>query len=866
MPLRFVTQSLPPLPHTCIPFGECRAKTCADGTPGTSVFDHCRYAGYVAEALLDLLPPAVRAQLPTETPFLVALHDIGKVSPGFVGKYFMPLLETAAPDWATIYRTGRTETNHATIGARALQRLFGLPADHPVVLAVSAHHGFKPDSLLTTRDGNWQNERAALVRALAAEFSASPESALAAATDAELLAGLTCVSDWIASDDEFFPPADPPLSPSAARARAAEAVSACGFARPSFRRGLSFRDIFGFDPRPAQAAFLEEVAAPGVYVLEAPMGAGKTESALFAAYRLVASGVHSGIYFALPTRLTSDRIHERVESFLRAVSDTPAPVKLAHGQAWLKEFAPGAEGSDATASRRPPPWFNPSKRGLLFPYAVGTIDQALLAVLNVKHSFVRAFALAGKVVVLDEVHSYDAYTGALLDELVARLRRLGCTVIILSATLTATRRAALLGTSLPASDAYPLLTGLPAADAVPVVRPLPPPPSRAVRLRWLDATADAPLSLAIEKARAGCNVLCIANTVATAQDWFRALQSGLREGDAFPVGLLHSRFTGADREALESEWMGRLGKSPADRPRGSILVATQIVEQSVDIDADWMLSELAPVDMLFQRLGRLWRHNRPSRPVPAPELAVVCAQMPPADLSALPPAPAAMLPFFGLGVLVYAPYVLLRTFETLRPLSALRIPADIRPLLETVYSDAVPDTPLHRALFADLVQNRDRLRDAARIAQSDAIPASVDSALTRYDTRPTISLLLLRALSPSASPSDALATLADGESVAVSSSLRDLSVTRALYRNLVRIPPNDALLAAAALTPNPDHALLRQHFFPSDMPLVCLLDPQSGTLRLHATGRDAGYGYTSRLGAFRNTPNSAMVSANTSPP
>ena len=135
------------------------------------------------------------------------------------------------------------------------------------------------------------------------------------------------------------------------------------------------------------------------------MGMGKTEAALYAAYRLIEAGFHSGLYFALPTRLTSDRIHERVKKFLSAISTEPSAVKLAHGQAWLQEFEYGAEDSDRAASSRPPPWFNPSKRGLLFPFAVGTIDQALLAVLNVKHSFVRSFGLAGKVVILDEVHT-----------------------------------------------------------------------------------------------------------------------------------------------------------------------------------------------------------------------------------------------------------------------------------------------------------------------------------------------------------------------------------------------------------------------------------------------------------------------------
>ena len=812
--------------------------------------DHCRYAGYVAEALLDLLPAPLRGLFPREAPFFVALHDVGKVSPGFEGKYFMRLLAERAPEWAAEWAKGGIETNHAALGARALQRLFGVPSEHPVVRAVASHHGFMPERLLATKDGAWQDEREALVRALAADFATSPEAVAGAAPDAALLAGLTCVADWIASDEAFFPPDEAPLSPDEGRKRASRAVAACGFERASFRHGLSFRDIFGFEPYPAQSAFLDTVSAPGVYVLEAPMGMGKTESALYAAYRLVEGGFHSGIYFALPTRLTSDRIHGRVKAFLENVSSAGAAVRLAHGQAWLQEFATGAEGSDRTAGQRPPPWFNPSKRGLLFPFAVGTIDQALLSVLNVKHSFVRAFGLAGKVVILDEVHSYDAYTGALLDELVARLRNLGCTVVILSATLTAARRAALLGDGAPAGDGYPLLTGI-RADGTTVVRPLEPPPPRTVRLRWFDASAESPLAEAVAKARAGCNVLCIANTVATAQEWFRALKAGMPGGD-FPVGLLHAKFTGADRERIENDWMAKLGKPPEDgrpdtRPRGSILVATQIVEQSVDIDADWMLSELAPVDMLLQRLGRLWRHARKHRPVAAPELAVVCVKTLPADRTGLAPAPKALEDYFGRGVWVYAPYVLLRTLETLRPLETLRIPDDIRPLLETVYSDAPPATPFHRTLLKALDTQRNMLRECALSAQSDArLTGDDEHASTRYNTRPSVSLLLLRDLDPAAPPSDAAATLPDGTRVAISRTRRDFAVTRALYRNLVQVPVDDRLLA------EPREAdLLGRHFSAQDMPLVCIWNPSTGALRLHASGRDSGYAYHPDYGAFR---------------
>ena len=817
------------------------------------MFDHCRYAGYVAEGLLSLLPPPVRDLLPTETPFLVSLHDIGKVSPGFEGKYFLDLLREKAPAFAEGFANGGYVTTHASIGAKALLRLFGLPADHPVVRAVAAHHGFAPDRLSFTQDGAWQDERAALVRALAAEFGAAPESAAEAHVPVDLLAGLTCVADWIASDEDFFPPDEPPLPSGEGRKRAADALAACGFVHPSFRRGLSFRDVFGFDPRPAQAAFLEEATAPGVYVLEAPMGMGKTEAALYAAYKLVDSGFHSGLYFALPTRLTSDRIHERVDSFLRAVSERPSAVKLAHGQAWLKEFDSGAEGSDRSAGIRPPPWFNPSKRGLLFPFAVGTIDQALLAVLNVKHSFVRSFGLAGKVVVLDEVHSYDAYTGTLLDELVARLRELGCTVIVLSATLTAARRAALFGPGAPVGDGYPLLAGVRAGTGERIVRALEPPPSRSVRLRWIDAAKEFPLAAALEKARSGCNVLCIANTVATAQEWFRVLKSGIRGGDGFPVGLLHSKFTGADRERFEKEWMAKLGKPPETgpdtRPHGSILIATQIVEQSVDLDADWMLSELAPADMLLQRLGRLWRHDRKLRPVDAPELAVVCGRMPPEDLSDLPSDTKELEAFFGRGVWVYAPYVLLRSFETLRPLESIRVPDDIRPLLESVYSDAAPASALHRTLHADMAEKAARLRQLARMGQADSLPTRNDDETatgTRYDSRPSVSLLLLRSLDRAADGNGWDATLLDGGTVSLSRFRRDFAVTKKLYRNLVQVALDDRLRDE-----EPASDILGGHFFASDMPRICIWNPDSGGLRLFQSGRDAGYAYRADCGACR---------------
>ena len=206
---------------------------------------------------------------------------------------------------------------------------------------------------------------------------------------------------------------------------------------------------------------------PGVYVIEGPMGCGKTEAALAAAYQLIAAGKAAGLYFALPTQVTSNRIHLRVQPFVERISEEPMAVRLAHAASWLVESelpprlrpaSPDAEAEQHVRVGRS--WFASPKRALLAPFGVGTVDQALLGVVAAKHFFVRQFGLAGKVVVLDEVHTYDLYTSTLIDALVQRLRELHCTVLVLSATLTKARRQQLLGVDdrQPLSDAYPLLS------------------------------------------------------------------------------------------------------------------------------------------------------------------------------------------------------------------------------------------------------------------------------------------------------------------------------------------------------------------------------------------------------------------------
>ena len=437
-----------------------------------------------------------------------------------------------------------------------------------------------------------------------------------------------------------------------------------------------------------QTTAMQVICEPGVYVIEGPMGCGKTEAAMAAAYRLISDGAASGFYFALPTQTTSNRIHSRLDPFVERIAGDSTELRLAHSSSWLMEKAPlhlsPATRRDVEArehARAGVSWFASAKRSLLAPCGVGTIDQALLGIVAAKHFFVRQFGLAGKVVILDEVHTYDLYTGTLISSLVKRLRELHCTVIILSATLTesSTSRVA---------RSYP--TRSHSARHIPwsqvsAIRSSkrecsPPPPRRSI---FGICGATVPMEEALQRASCGECVLWIRNTVDDAQQTYRKLQSSNVEGGP-SIALLHSRFPFFRREQLETEWMSRLGRGSISRPNGCVLVSTQVAEQSVDLDSDLLITDLAPTDMLLQRLGRLWRHERGPRPCSTPEVWV---QEPELDDMALLDADVKTLrEAFGKSARVYAPYVLLRSLQQWRNRSTLTLPDDIRPILEATYA------------------------------------------------------------------------------------------------------------------------------------------------------------------------------------
>ena len=615
--------------------------------------------------------------------------------------------------------------------------------------------------------------------------------------------------------------------------------------------GRVFAELFvGYEPRPLQRAAVEAIQNAGLYLIEGPMGCGKTEAALAAAYRLMERGEAAGLYFALPTQTTSNRIHLRVGEFLARAASDAGHVRLAHGMSWLQEerppIAPDKTMRDKESdghNRMVRSWFASSKRALLEPFGVGTIDQALLGIVAAQHFFVRQFGLAGKVVVLDEVHTYDLYTSTLIDTLIRRLRELQCTVVVLSATLIKARRQELLGWDIARdgalSDDYPLLSGrVEDGNTPPIQIDIAQEETKAVQIVW--RAEGSVVEDCMERARQGQCVLWIRNTVDSAQRAYRRLASAKQEGDP-EIGLLHARFPFFRREELENLWMARLGKGDDQRLKGCVLVATQVAEQSVDLDADLLITDLAPTDMLFQRMGRLWRHDRPNRCAGQPETWIILPTMSWGDLRA---SDARQLKqALGKSAYVYAPYVLLRSYEQWRQLEIVNLPDNIRTTLEATYADPSTDEPNGwRVLRDELEKNKRQLALCAKSATAIwTMPALSDEegAQTRWEKHAT-SYLLLAKSATSRNDQAADIELLNGDTIAADTWKYDFNTAKAIFRNLVRIP----------IWPVKD-ALKRQpawlNFYVNQQAVVGLCR-EDGRITLLNEDTDSGLSYSAKEG------------------
>lgn len=747
------------IPVTLIPISKTIKVTGSDTIlPGIDVASHCRITGLIAHELLNCFPNHICRQLfPSSSEFLAASHDIGKISPAFQKMIYEhttgfrpsehPELQTANAELA--------KRNQKAFHAKVTQAVFenvlsgnNEKSAQYIPVIEGMHHGFRPNISFCREDSEiygsneWLKMRHSLLEHLKETFPVhgGEPSEIGTWYSACTVGGLIIVSDWLASGGEFgvlTQEAFNNIPDSALIDMASLAVHNAGFTKVAVKDHLSFVDIFGFKPHQIQTDFYESITGPGVYILEAPMGIGKTEAALYAAYKMLESGDATGIYFGLPTQLTSNKIYERVLSFLEHITGEncgAVSLKLLHSAAWLEDKVLG-EDADAGKS-----WFDSGKRGILAPFAVGTVDQALMAVLNVRHSMVRAFGLAGKVVILDEVHSYDAYTGTILNKLIEYLREAQCTVIVLSATLTAAQKRNIL--KLPEeqtlSESYPLITALAAPD----IR-IHETHSAGGELRTVHVSIEhdslQALEQVLEKAEQGEQILWIENTVSEAQQVFRTIAARVA-GTEIECGLIHSRYIKMERNVHESKWTKLFGKGGAGERsvHGRILIGTQVLEQSLDIDADFMVTKLCPTDMLLQRFGRLWRHstNDTIRPSSSSCSAVLLAP----DYSETLEKEGC----FGLSSFVYSEYVLCRTLEIWKDIKTVQLPGDIRPLLEATYQKR-EETGRLAKLQHELQLTKEKLEGMAGIGLSKSTTTMPESAVqTRYSEQESISVLLLK--------------------------------------------------------------------------------------------------------------------------
>lgn len=682
-----------------------------DGGPMHPAVLHMLDVAAVAERLITPFdfPPALRDALV----LLVALHDLGKISDSF-----RAMIETGASQRFRHWQL--TEALLYAHDARLAGRIGGGWRQRQALYASTAGHHGQPSDLdlggqpgLPRRAGDMRNALAAVgagmdpAGCVIDAFSRLWPAASLEGLDPEgpttalgwWLPGLCAAADWVGSNSLWFPPeaGQPSLSDHLARSRerATSALAAAGLAGSAVRPGA----LFDFSMRPMQSACTAIPLADGpmLAVIEDETGAGKTEAALILAHRMALAGKGRGIYFALPTMATADAMFTRARDVVGRMFAAPT-LTLAHGRAGLSDDfrdlatggPPGEDDPGCTG------WLAESRRrALLADVGVGTVDQALLSVLPVKHQALRHFGLSSKILIVDEVHEMgEPYVARELERLLQMHRAAGGSAILLTATLPLALRARLLATYGAANPgaAYPALTvarGAVIAEFPPDARPVKGPVT-VQRVGDADQAAD----ILAHSANGGAACVWVRNSV---DDAIAAVAALAARG--VTARLLHARFALADRKRIEAQVLARAGKDGTERA-GFVLVGTQVLEASLDLDFDVMVTDAAPIASIIQRAGRLWRHmdRRPAanRPVPAPVLHVLSSDPDVVvDERWLQGA-------LGSGAFVYSVADVWRSMRTLFKAGRIEAPHGLRGLIEAVHGETAEDLPA--ALIAAEVQ------------------------------------------------------------------------------------------------------------------------------------------------------------------
>ncbi len=604
-----------------------------------------------------------------------------------------------------------------------------------IAQVVGGHHGVNPTSadLVDVRmrgaalgDATWQAVRDDILDTLADWTGATPrlphwvERGIPVAAR-PLLLGIVILADWIASDVDMFPFHDDRSSAE----RAADSLAVIDLRSPWIAPSDTllppesllhrrFPHLTGRPIHPAQVAMIEaaRTMGEGLMILEAPMGTGKTEAAFLAAEILSARFGLSGAYIGLPTMATANPMFARALSWLRSATTESTSINLVHGKAALDpafsdlareswfgdrlrlatlfdELADAGVSGIRDPAVRVVSWTRGRKRSLFANHIIGTVDQSLMSALKAKHVVLRHLALSGKVVIIDECHAADDYMREYLTRALEWFGTYETPVILMSATLPPAQRQQYVdayargrgapATALPITDSpvrLALVDTVTRSEDIPV--------QEAERVVHIEHLSDEP-ALLVQTLRerlvnGGC-VAVIRNTVARAQHAYDLL----REAFGDDVQLFHSRFVAPQRSSRESQLVAELGPE-GDRPDRRIVVGTQVLEQSLDIDLDLLVTDVAPADLVLQRIGRLHRHMRHSRPARLSEPVCLLSGM---DWGAEPPTPDRG------SRAVYGSSKLLRAAAVLAPEGGrdVTLPRDIPRIVRSAYDPALEAPP-----------------------------------------------------------------------------------------------------------------------------------------------------------------------------
>lgn len=593
-------------------------------------------------------------------------HDVGKAATGFAVK--------SVEDPNKPAETGHVEEAFALFDgdlAKTFEHCFGLTqvsawfggSQHAAcdfLLAALSHHG-RPVKLpsgsaemaqLTKAWTPWNDidpahELARMGLAVRTAFPLAFEEGGAALPDAPrfqaAFAGYSMLADWMASNADMFEYGRMFDDRATwADTRAKDMADRMGWGLDGIAglvgNTLEFETVFGFKPNAMQKA-VADLPLPlmgSIVNIESDTGSGKTEAGLIRALKLVSAGLASGIYFALPSRTSAVQIHRRVAKALKNLLGDAAPPVLLAVPGYLRVgetdgrrlpqfrvmWNDGNYGPERWASENP-------KRFMAAPIVIGTIDQALMSVVRTGHAHMRAAMLARMAIVIDEVHASDARLHTFASTLADRHVERGGHVVLMSATFASTSRRRYLKEAPVSLDkacklAYPAISML-AGDGTrtnvdpALLKSLAKSRTRRIKIDLLPTLRhpDEIAVVAAEAVRKGAKVLVVRNTVSSAIDTHEVLERLLDPKQIFNVNghvpaPHHSRFAAVDRKLLDDTVEATFGKG--SKREGKVLVATQTVEQSIDIDCDLIITDICPMEVLIQRLGRLHRHNRKDRP------------------------------------------------------------------------------------------------------------------------------------------------------------------------------------------------------------------------------------------------------------